>query len=78
MKFFASSNGSQAVKINDKNKDILFCKRAFSDVLKGLTSTKFSGGNPQAPLSNMVPLEKVKIHSDLLAEHFLHVKALSF
>ena len=71
MRFFAASNGVQPLKINDEKKDILFCKRMFSDVLWGITSTKFSGGKPPDSISRyMVTLEKGKIHFDLSAEIF--------
>ena len=57
------------MKINDENKDILFCKRAFSDIAGGVTS-KNSGACPQNPFTSAVPLEESKIHLDLLLEIF--------
>ena len=35
--------------MNDENKCILFCKRAFSDVLEGVFSKNFSGSKPLDP-----------------------------
>lgn len=35
--------------MNDKNRCILFCKRAFSDVLEGVISKNFSGSKPPDP-----------------------------
>ena len=70
MKFFTSSNGAQPVKVNDENKEILFCKRAFFDVVGGITSKHFQGASPQNPFPSVVPLEESKIHFDLLLEIF--------
>ena len=66
--FFKSSELSQGkrrnkflplnMKINDTDNYILFCKRAFSDVLEGVTSKIFLGTSHQTPVSLVECLSK--------------------
>ena len=37
------------MKFSDENKDILFCKRMFSEVSEGGISKFFQGASPKAP-----------------------------
>ena len=66
MTCFASSHGIQPLKINDKNKYILFCKGALSYVLRG--EKIFSRGQSSDPIFNIILLEKRKLHLDLLPQ----------
>ena len=76
MSVLASSHGIQPLKINDENKYILFCKVAFSDILRG--EKKFSRGQPPDPIFNMVPLEEKKMHFDLLPQVFYMLEYPAF
>ena len=49
------------MKINDGNCYVLFCKRAFSDVLKGVNVKTLSGAKPHTSFSVRKPVKHQRI-----------------
>ena len=48
------------MKIIDENCCILFCKRAFSDVVESISSKNLSGGRPKNGMETLASADYVK------------------